>query len=172
MVGNSGAGKSTVGRALADALGVPFVELDSIYHQPGWRELPADEFVARTRELAAQDGWVIDGNYSLVREPVVWPRADTVVWLDLPRHRVMRQVTWRSVRRVALRQELWNGNRERVRNLVGFWKPEESMIAWAWTRHGVYRERYGRITDDPRWAHLDVVRLTSRNDVARLLAQV
>ena len=39
VVGNSGSGKSTLGRALAVRLAVPFVELDSFAHQPGWQML-------------------------------------------------------------------------------------------------------------------------------------
>ena len=35
IVGTSGSGKSTLGRDLAGALNVPFVELDSVFHQPG-----------------------------------------------------------------------------------------------------------------------------------------
>ncbi|WP_188193780.1 hypothetical protein [Nonomuraea sp. SYSU D8015] len=41
-----------------------------------------------TSALAA-GGWVVDGDYSLVSD-LVWSRADTVVWIDLPRHIVMR----------------------------------------------------------------------------------
>jgi hypothetical protein len=58
-----------------------------------------------------RDGWVIDGDYGTVR-PLVCARADTVVWLDLPKRTLMRHVTWRSLRRVAGREELGNGNRE------------------------------------------------------------
>jgi shikimate kinase len=32
----SGNGKTTVGRALAHQLDVPFVELDALVHGPGW----------------------------------------------------------------------------------------------------------------------------------------
>jgi hypothetical protein len=49
---------------------------------------------------------------------VIWARADTVIWLDPPRRTVMRRVIWRTIRRVAGRAELWNGNRERWRNLL------------------------------------------------------
>ena len=104
MVGNSGAGKSTVARQLARNLGVPFVELDAIYHQAGWAPLTAGEFRARVAGVTAGDAWVIDGNYSAVR-PLVWARADTVIWIDPPRHRVMRQVIWRTFRRAAFRQQ-------------------------------------------------------------------
>ncbi len=117
VVGNSGSGKSTLARALAAELGVAHIELDAIYHQPGWQPLPAADFRARVDAATATGGWVVDGNYSAVRD-LIWARADTVVWLDLPRHAVMRQVIWRTLRRAMLRAELWNGNRERWRNLV------------------------------------------------------
>jgi adenylate kinase family enzyme len=170
VVGNSGSGKSTVGRQLASALGVPYLELDSIYHQPGWVPLGPEEFRRRATAAAAGDGWVIDGNYSAVR-PLVWDRADTVVWLDLPRRTVMRQVVWRTLRRAALRAELWNGNRERWANLFT-WEPEESVISWAWHRHSVYRARYAATADDPACSHLRFVRLRRRAEVRRFLAGV
>jgi ABC-type glutathione transport system ATPase component len=36
VVGTSGSGKSTLSRALAGALDADFLELDSVFHQPGW----------------------------------------------------------------------------------------------------------------------------------------
>jgi adenylate kinase family enzyme len=86
-------------------LGAACLELDSVFHQPGWIPLPEDEFRRRAADAAAGDSWVIDGNYSTV-QPLIWKRADTVVWLDLPRRTVMRRVTWRTVRRAAFRAEL------------------------------------------------------------------
>jgi len=167
LVGNSGSGKSTLALALAARLGVPCVELDAIFHQPGWTELPPEEFRARVEDAAAGDAWVIDGNYGAVRD-LVWARADTVVWLDLPRPVVMWRVVARTVRRAARRQELWNGNREPWSN---FWslRPQRSIVAWAWTQHRQYRARYEVAMADPAWAHLRFVRLRSAADVRRFL---
>jgi adenylate kinase family enzyme len=168
VVGNSGSGKSRLARELAGVLGVPHLELDAVYHQPDWEPLPADQFKRVVAARASEDGWVIDGNYSAVR-PVVWARADTVVWLDPPRRTVMRQVTWRTVRRAATRQELWNGNREPLANFLS-WVPEESVISWAWHSHAKYRTRYAGAAADPANAHLAFIRLAGRRDVARFLA--
>ena len=84
VVGSSGSGKSTVAARLAEQLGVPHTELDAINHQPNWTPLPHEEFRRRVTEITAGAQWVVDGNYSTVRD-IVWDRADTVVWLDLPR---------------------------------------------------------------------------------------
>ena len=168
MVGNSGSGKSRLARKLAAALDVPYVELDAIFHQPRWVPLPDAEFTARVEAAAAADGWVIDGNYSTVR-PVVWRRADTVIWFDLPRRTVMRQVVLRTIRRAVTREELWNGNREPWLNFFSR-DPEKSIIAWAWTRHGVYRERWRAAAADPANAHLTFVRIGSRADARRIIA--
>ena len=167
VVGTSGSGKSTLGAALAGALGVEFLELDSVYHQAGWEPLPDPEFRRRVAAVAAGEGWVIDGGYSKVRD-IVWSRADTVVWLDLPKRTVMRRIVWRSFRRAASRAELWNGNRERWRNLFS-WDEEESVIAWAWQTYGARRERYLAAMADPAYGRLCFVRLTSPAAVRRFL---
>lgn len=167
VVGNSGAGKTTAARRLAAMLNVPFVELDAIFHQPGWQPLPLEDFRQQVDRVTARDGWVVDGNYSAVRD-LVWARADTVVWLDLPRRTVLRQLAWRTLCRTVTRRELWNTNRE---PLTGMFRidPNKSIIRWAWTRHTVYRERYASLSVHPAYAHINFVRVGSRRELDRLL---
>jgi adenylate kinase family enzyme len=164
VVGNSGAGKSWLASRLAAALGVPYVEFDAIHHGPGWRALPAEEMRRELDLRCPADGaWVADGNYSGKGGDVIRARADTVVWLDLPRGAVMRQLVRRTARRTALRERLWNDNRESLRNVLSR-DPERSILVWSWTRHEPGRAAYAAQADD-RW-----VRLTSRADVRRFLA--
>ena len=170
MVGCSGSGKTTLAAALAARLGVPHVELDAIYHHPGWTPLGDAAFRARVTEAVASDGWVVDGNYSVVRE-IVWGRADTVVWFDLPYATVLARTVRRTLRRSLTRQELWNGNKEPFSNLWSL-KPEKSIIAWAATRHGVYRRRYAYAERDPRWADLRFVRLRTQAEADGFVASV
>lgn len=170
VVGVSGSGKTTVAAALATRLGIPHVELDGLFHQPNWTELPEAVFAERVRAAAAGEAWVIDGNYSRLQS-VVWGRADTVVVLDLPRAAVMTQLAARTLRRVATRQELWNGNRERWRNLVDP-NPQHNILLWSWTNHARNRTRYRAAPADPRWAHLRFICLRSRRDVRALLETV
>jgi adenylate kinase family enzyme len=167
VVGTSGAGKSTFAFALAGLLGVPWLELDSVYHQAGWTPLPAEEFRRRVALAADGSGWVIDGNYGTVRD-LVWARADTVIWLDLPKRTVMRRLVFRTLRRVSGRAQLWNGNRERWRDVFTL-DEQESVIAYAWKTHGSRRERYATELADPANGHLRVVRLRSPRAVRRFL---
>ena len=169
VVGTSGAGKSTFASSLALVLGAAFLELDAEHHQAGWTPLPAAEFRALVGAAAAGERWVIDGNYGTVQD-LVWARADTVVWLDLPRRTVMRRVIWRSLRRAAGRTELWNGNRERWQNFFSLDK-EESVIAWAWQTHASNRARYEAAMADPLHSHLRFVRLRSPAAVRRFLRE-
>lgn len=169
VVGNSGTGKTFLGRRLARCLQVAYTELDSVFHQPGWTELDLTEFRRRVGVLVAEPRWVIDGNYEQVRD-LVWARADTVVWLDLPRHIVMRRISRRTVSRALTREVLWNGNRERLGNLLS-WQPERSMIRWSWTQHSVYRERYAAAMQDPENVHITFHRLRRPADVSLFLGR-
>lgn len=51
VIGNSGSGKSSVARALAARLAAVHIELDAIFHQAGWTELPVEEFQQRVARL-------------------------------------------------------------------------------------------------------------------------
>lgn len=170
VVGNSGSGKTSLARELAAALRAPLLELDSVFHLPDWTELPADEFRARVTAFTRADRWVVDGNYSTVR-PIVWARADTVVWVDPPHPVVMTRVVRRTLRRLVTREELWNGNREPWSNILSL-DPGRSIIAWSWTQRRKYRDRYSGAMADPEWAHMEFVPVRTRTDRRRLLAAV
>ncbi|HET6811047.1 MAG TPA: AAA family ATPase [Acidimicrobiales bacterium] len=168
VVGNSGSGKTTLARQLAAAMDVPLLELDSIFHLPGWTDLPAEEFRDRVGAFVKGGRWVVDGNYSVVRL-LVWARADTVVWVDPPHPVVMARVVRRTLRRVVTREELWNGNREPWSNVLSF-DPGRSIVAWSWTQRHKYRDRYSSAMTDPDWAHIEFVPVRTRADRRRLLA--
>jgi adenylate kinase family enzyme len=171
LVGISGSGKSTLGRELTRILGLPHTELDSVFHQADWVSLPDEEFRRQVAIAVAQPRWVLDGNYHSKVQPIIWARADTVIWVDMPRRIVMRRVIARTLHRVAGRVELWNGNREHWRELLNRDK-EENVILWAWQMHGPQRERYTAAMADPANGHLRFVRLRRPAAVRRFLREL
>ena len=146
VVGVSGAGKSTIGAALAERLGVPLLELDEVFHGPGWVGRTDDEARARVDAFLAgpgRDGWVVDGNWNS-RVGDWFDAADATVWVDPPRRvstaRVVRRTLWRALTRA----ELWNGNRERPSNLLSL-DPERNVVLWSWRSYDEYQQRYGAL---------------------------
>jgi adenylate kinase family enzyme len=168
VVGGSCTGKTTTSRELARRLGVPHIELDALHHEPGWQEASADVLQARLEAAlaAAPDGWVIDGNYQAKLNTFVLDRADTVVFLDLPHRVALRRVLWRTTSRIVSREELWNGNRETLRNAFS----RDSIVWWVITHHRSYRrkwpERLAPLT------HVEVVRLRSPREVRSWLQSI
>jgi len=75
----------SVSPGLASDLGVPHVELDELYHGPGWTPADPDMFHARVRLATAEPAWVIDGNYTSIVGHILRDRAGLVIALDLPR---------------------------------------------------------------------------------------
>src|SRR6476469_5299212 len=98
VVGTSGSGKTTFADRIAARLDLPRIELDALHWQPGWVASDVELFRDRVRAATAKEAWVSDGNYSAVR-PIVFHRADTIVWLDLP----LRICLWRVIARTARR---------------------------------------------------------------------
>ncbi|MFB9359043.1 AAA family ATPase [Actinoplanes nipponensis] len=162
MAGPSGSGKTTTAQRIAAILRVPRVEIDSLFHGPGWTPRPS--FVTDVHRFAAGPAWVTEWQYSAVREHLA-DRADLLVWLDLPRWLVMRQVIARTVRRRLRREELWHGNTEAP--LWTILTTKDHIVRWAWQTHPTAR---ARVRDQlAKRPELTVVRLRSRREIARWL---
>ena len=84
ILGSGGAGKSTLARALGEALRLPVHHLDALFWRPGWVETTQEELRQKQEVICAQDKWVIDGNYSGTLD-VRLASVGTVIFLDLPR---------------------------------------------------------------------------------------
>jgi adenylate kinase family enzyme len=170
VVGCSGSGKSTMGKALGRALGVPHTELDALNWAPGWQDRQSsdpDEFRRRIAEAAAPEAWVMDGNYTRIGGDH-WARATDIVWMDTPRWRVMAQVVWRSLSRAIRKQELWpgTGNKELFRK----WLDKEHPIRWAWDTHAMVRDRYASKFAGGTFGGRPVYRITSPREAKALIA--
>ncbi|MBT3283869.1 AAA family ATPase [Candidatus Bathyarchaeota archaeon] len=160
VVGTSGSGKTTVARAIADKLGIRHIELDAINWQPGWTELPKDQFYERVREETKHGDWTIDGNYSAVRD-IIWDRVDTIVWLDMPFIPVFLRIVWRTIRRILTQEELWNTNTEKLDALVG----KYGMPLWVIQTHEKRRKEYPPLLANPKLSHVDIKVFKSLREV-------
>jgi adenylate kinase family enzyme len=157
----SGSGGTTFGRALAEKLGVRFVELDALFWGPNWTESNREELRARVQPVVASDGWVVDGSYQGKLGDLVLGSADVVVWLDYPIRLWLPRLVRRTVARVITREELWAGNRESIRNVLF---GRDSLLVFT-VRH--YRRR--RRVYPERFADYELVRLRSDREAARFL---
>jgi adenylate kinase family enzyme len=97
IVGAGGAGKSELAREISRRTGLPIVYLDRLYWRPGWEPGPKDEFRRGVDEAVAGERWIIDGNF-LSAGDARFERADTVVFLDLPRTLNLARALRRAVR--------------------------------------------------------------------------
>ena len=166
VVGTSGSGKTTLAAGLAQRLGFSHVELDALHWGPNWTE--ASGFHGRVQKAVAGETWVLDGNYSAVRE-VVWTRVDTVVWLDYGLPTILRRLFWRTFRRIFTREVLWSGNRERFWTQVA---TRDSIILWALKTYRRRRREYPALLAKPEYRHLNLVRLHSPRQAHRFLASL
>lgn len=163
ILGSGGSGKSTLAAALAERTGLPVVHLDVLYWKPGWKAPPTEEFAAALDAAVAEEQWILDGNFLRDDGPDPrFARADTVIFLDLPRTTCLRRIgarlarDWRGPRR-----DLPEGCPEGID--VAFW-------LWVWRYPKRSRPRVLALLDGVEG--VDVHRLRSDEDVRRYLAGV
>jgi energy-coupling factor transporter ATP-binding protein EcfA2 len=170
ILGRTGSGKTTLARELAAALQVPHVELDSLYFGPEFSTAPLALLRERTSAAIAGDRWVTDGNKRAVRD-LVWPRADTIVWLDYP----LRVSMWRLAKRARWRTSVLKSQAAGTGRKTGL--PRQLLAAargvlTALRSHAGQRREFPRVFADPLNQHLAVVRLRSPRATRQWLARV
>lgn len=166
VAGVSGSGKTTLSHRIAEAWDLRHVEIDALFHGPDWT--PRPEFLDDVRAFAAEERWVTEWQYtSKGTDEVLPPRAQLAVWLDYPYRVVRSRLIRRTLARGILRQELWNGNREK-----GPWNmlhrdPEQNILAWQTATLHKWAERFPAI--EAQFPHLTFVRLRHPRETERWL---
>ena len=132
VMGSTGSGKTTAGRAIAAALGVPFLELDNIHWhmvQPMYSTHRSHEECAALLQefLDANPAWVMDGSYGRWSQAAL-DAATEAVLIELPLHRRL----WR----------LWGRWRVGRRGLQGGDDAMLSSLLWLF-RWAVWGSRHG-----------------------------
>ncbi|MCE3224353.1 MAG: putative kinase [Nitrospira sp.] len=92
ITGNAGSGKTSLARALAVALNLPYVGLDRVVWKPGWISTPKTERKEQESAIARNLVWVVDGVSDMLLQ-----EADTVIFLDVPRLRCFWRVFLRNL---------------------------------------------------------------------------
>ena len=167
IVGTTGSGKTTLARRAAEIIGGRHIELDALYHDPGW--VPAEPEVFRARIRAAIEGQprgVTCGGYRGNTRDITWAIADQIVWIDLPFLVTYSRMVRRTFARRMRDEELWHGNRESLRSMFF---SRESMLLFGIQYRNKYRREYPAALSDPALAHVPVARLRRQVDVAAWL---
>ena len=138
VAGTSGAGKTTLAGRIGRLLEIEHTELDSLFHGPDW--IPLDSFETEVRRFSSEPTWVTEWQYGAVRR-LLAERADLMLWLDLPRRTVMRQVITRTVRRRLQREVLWNRNMEPPLHTILF--DPDHVVRWGLAKRWTQRRANG-----------------------------
>ena len=93
VIGNAGAGKTTVAKLISRKLDIPFYSLDKVVWLPNWKVTPLIERKQLIYNLINKDMWVIDGvSFDVLNA------ADIIVFLDIPRYICYTRLFFRNLR--------------------------------------------------------------------------
>lgn len=168
VIGSSGSGKTSLAERLAALLGYTHVELDAIHWLPDWEMRPLDDFREQVTEALSGETWVVDGNYSKVRD-IVWGRATTVVWLNYSRAVVLWRIVTRTLLRSLSQEVLFSGNKESLSTAM-FGK--ESIVLWSMSTFARRRREYPQLFKEAAYDHLNVVELRRPKQAVAILNEI
>jgi len=84
IIGNAGAGKSTLAVKLGERLAIPVYHLDKLLWKEGWVRTPEEEFVAKHQEILQKEEWIIDGVAYKSTYDARFTQAEVILLLDVP----------------------------------------------------------------------------------------
>ena len=167
VIGTSCAGKTTFAERLAQQLGSRHTQLDALYWLPGWRPRASDDFARCLQKAAAEERWVMDGNFGSWRE-FLWPRATAAIWLNYAFPRIMLRALRRTTVRALTKQELYSGNRESIGKSF---LSSDSILLWILRQHRPQKRTYRRLFDGPDYPQLKRIEFTAPREAERFLKE-
>jgi adenylate kinase family enzyme len=167
IVGTSCSGKTLLAKRISNVSGFPHIELDALYWQPNWNPRSNEEFRVLVRQALTGDRWVVDGNYSVVRD-IVWGRGTTLIWLNYSFSTVFSRALRRTVRRAWDREILFSGNKESFR--LSFLSTD-SILLWVLKTFWKQRKTYPEVFKEDRFLHLDIYELKNQATADELVGR-
>lgn len=161
IVGTSGSGKTTLARRLAAKHGIPHIELDVLYWQPGWVETPMPEFIGKIEKVLHENtDWVICGNYNDARK-LTLPAATHIIWLDTPLYLNLWRVLKRSVVRWLTQKESFAGCPETFSHIF---LTKKSLLLWVWNTHAERRRKYTTMLTTTNYPQAQIYRVKNSKE--------
>ncbi|PIT93304.1 MAG: hypothetical protein COU06_00680 [Candidatus Harrisonbacteria bacterium CG10_big_fil_rev_8_21_14_0_10_38_8] len=106
IIGNCGAGKSTLSKRISKKLKIHHIHLDRFWFEAGGHTLSKNDnekrdkvrgyIRMRVEEFMKEDSWVSDGWYPRV-QTIITERATHIVFLDIPLWRRLVNHVWRAL---------------------------------------------------------------------------
>jgi adenylate kinase family enzyme len=152
VFGNTGGGKSTLAKRLAELTRLPLYPLDLIqYRAGGGGQVPDQEYLKAHAELLRRDEWIIDGYGSVASAWERFAAADTLVYIDLPLLTHGWWVTKRLIESPFIKPEGWPERSPIWRSTVNSYK-----VAWLCHRSLTprYRQLVAEVAASKRVHHL------------------
>ena len=160
ILGITGSGKTTLAHKLSEELGIPHIQLDTLYWGPNWKKNPTEIFRASVEKALEQESWIIDGNGGSARD-IIWPKAELAIWLDFPIPVIFYRLLKRTLKNSFTKKELWNGCKESFR--MQFFS-KNSIFVWAFKSYTRRHKKYPRRFLE--YPHLKVIRIRSSKRVS------
>ena len=129
VFGNTGGGKSTLARRLAELTRIPLYSLDKIQYA-GAKKIPHDQYLKAHSEVLQREGWIIDG---FGCRQSAWERfavADTLVYVDLPLFKHFLWVTKRFLKGFFATPEGWPEGSPMISSALSSYR-----VLWLCHRH-------------------------------------
>jgi adenylate kinase family enzyme len=151
VFGNTGGGKSTLAKRLAESTRLPLHPLDLIQYRVGGGKVPDEEYLSAHTDLLRQDAWIIDGYGSAASAWERFAAADTLVYIDLPLLTHYWWVTKRLIESLFVNPEGWPERSPIWRSTMNSYK-----VAWLCHRHLTprYRQLVAEVAASKRVHHL------------------
>ena len=170
VIGVTSSGKSTLAEKLASRFHLSCVDLDALHWEPNWQEAPLEVFRTRVQTAMQSEGWVIAGNYHIVRD-IIWPKAEAVIWLDYPLLTVLGQLTRRTLRRWWNQELLWGTNHERLITHFKLWS-QDSLFHWLFKTYWRRKREIPLVLSLAEHRHLKLIHLKHPNETDAWLKQL
>ncbi|MBI4445711.1 MAG: adenylate kinase [Acidobacteria bacterium] len=168
VFGNTGGGKSTLARSLAELTSLPLYHLDIIQDRVAREKIPHDEYLKAHTELLRRDAWIIDGAgcFKPTWEYFAW--ADTLVYIDLPLCTHFLWITKRLLKGLFVTPRGWPEGSPIFANTIKLTIKSYCML---WLCHQRLTPKYRELVSEARH-HKRVHHLRSAAEINAFLADV